>query len=61
MRLARAQLHALSPEEQDEVAATMAAEMQSASAEDRKLMLENLEGGFFPPGVVAGVKAKLAR
>ena len=61
IRQAREQLHALSPDEQDEVAATMAAELQSVSAEDRKLMLENLDGGFFPPRVAEGVKAKLAR
>ena len=59
MREARDQLHALPPAEQDEVAATMATEMQSLSGEDRKLMLESLDGGFFPPRVSQGVKARL--
>jgi hypothetical protein len=59
MREARAQMHALSPEEQDEMAATMAAELQSTSAEDRQSFVEVLDGGFFPPRVVDGVKSKL--
>lgn len=59
MREARDQMHALPPAEQDEVAATIAQELQSASGEDRRLFLESLGGGFFPPRVADGVKARL--
>lgn len=59
MREAREQMQALSPDEQDEMAATIAKELQSVSADDRKAFVESLGGGFFPPRVSAGVKARL--
>jgi hypothetical protein len=59
LRDAREQMRALSPSEQDEVAATMAQELRSVPADQRKLFVEQLDAGFFPPAVAAGVKARL--
>lgn len=59
LRDAREQMHALSPAEQDEVAATMAQELQGLPADQRKQFVEQLDAGFFPPAVAAGVKARL--
>ena len=52
LREARAQMHALSPTEQDELAATLAQEFDKVPAADRKLMLSEIGGGMFPPRVV---------
>ena len=60
MRQAREQLHALSPEEQDEVAAALVQEIKSMPADDRATLLEHIGGGFFPPRVAEGVKSRLA-
>jgi hypothetical protein len=60
LRQARETLNALSPAEQDEVAASLVGDLKGVSAEDRALMLEHLESGFFPPRVSAAVKAGLA-
>ena len=51
-RDAREQMRALSPEEQDELAASLAREFDQAPAKDRKAMLVELDGGLFPPRVV---------
>jgi hypothetical protein len=60
LRQARAQVHALSPEEQDEVAATLAEELRALPAEERATMLEQLDAGFFPARVRDTAKAALA-
>jgi len=52
LREARDQMRALSPEEQDELAATLGQELDKAPAADRKLMPGELDGGLFPPRVV---------
>jgi hypothetical protein len=51
-RDARDQMRALSPEEQDELAASLGQELDKAPARDRKAMLGELGGGLFPPRVV---------
>ena len=59
LRKARDQMRALPPAEQDELAGAMADELRAVPADDRKSFLESLDGGFFPPGVSEGVKARL--
>ena len=59
LRQAREQMHALSPAEQDEVAATLAQEVQPMPAAQRTAFLEHLDSGFFPPRIAAAVKRKL--
>jgi len=59
MRQARTQLYALSPEEQDEVAAQIAQEARSQPADQRAGMLEYIDSGFLPPRISTGVKARL--
>jgi len=59
LRDAREQMRALSLAEQDEVAATMAQELQAVPADERKQFVEQLDAGFFPPAVAAGVKIRL--
>ena len=61
LRQARTEMQALSPSEQDELAAAMASELKSISGDDRKLFLEQLGSGFFPPRVAAGVRQWLGR
>jgi hypothetical protein len=61
LREARDQMRALPPAEQEEIAATMAQELKALPAADRALFLEQIDAGFFPPAVAAGVKARLAR
>ena len=51
-REARDEMRRLSPVEQDELAATLAQELDQAPQADRKLMLAELRGGLFPPRVV---------
>ena len=51
-RDARDQMRALSPEEQDELAASLVQEFDKAPAKERKAMLGELAGGLFPPRVV---------
>ncbi len=51
-REARDQMLALSPTEQDELAASLAHEFDKVPAADRKNMLTELRGGLFPPRVV---------
>lgn len=59
LQQARAQLHALSPADQDEVAATLVQEMKPLPPDQRVALLEHIDSGFFPPRVVEGVKAGL--
>ena len=59
LRQAREQMHALSPAEQDEVAAALAQEVQPMPAAQRTAFLEHLDSGFFPPRIAAAVKRKL--
>ena len=51
-REARDEMRALSPAEQDELAASLAQEFDKVPAADRKRMLTELGGGLFPPRVV---------
>ena len=59
LRQAREQMHALSPAEQDEVAAALAQEVQPMPAAQRTAFLEHLDSGFFPARIAAAVKRKL--
>lgn len=61
LRQARQQLHALSPAEQDEVAAMLAQELKSLPADQRSALLEHLDAGFFPPRVAQGARAGAGR
>lgn len=61
MRQAKEQMQAATPEEQDEMIALMAEQLGAVTASERKEVLEMLDGGFFPPRVAAGVRAKLAQ
>lgn len=57
LQQARAELRALSPAEQDEVAAALTQEVLALPADQRAALIEHLDSGFFPPRVAAGVKA----
>jgi hypothetical protein len=59
LRQAREQMHALSPAEQDEVAAALAQEVQPMPTAQRTVFLEHLDSGFFPARIAAAVKRKL--
>ncbi len=59
LRQARDEMRALSPAEQDEVAATLAEEIGPLPAGQRAEFIEYLGTGFFPARVSAGVKARL--
>lgn len=59
IREGRDMLFAASPAEQDELAVTLAQELKSVPARERKDFIELLDGGFFPPRVSEGVKARL--
>ena len=59
LRQARDEMRALSPAEQDEVAATLADELKTASPAERKSFVEQLGNGFFPQRISDGVKARL--
>lgn len=60
LRSARDELRALSPAEQDEVSVALAQEVSALAPAERAALVEHLDLGFFPPRVVAGVKARLA-
>jgi len=60
LRQAREQMRSLSPAEQDEVAAALAAEIAPLPKEQRAEFIEHLGSGFFPPRVSDGVKQRLA-
>lgn len=59
LRQAREEMHALSPDEQDEFAGVIADELKSVDATERDEFVRQLGGGFFPPRVVEGVRARL--
>ena len=61
LRQARAEMRALSPAEQDEVAAALGQELKALPADQRSALLEYLDSGFFPPRVVAGARAAVGR
>ena len=58
-RDARDQMRALSPEEQDELAASLVQELDKAPAKERKAMLGELASGLFPPRVVQTLNQRL--
>jgi hypothetical protein len=60
-RQAREDLHALSPEDQDEIAAALAAELRALPKDQRDAALEHVGSGFFPKRIGDAVKAQLAR
>lgn len=60
LRAARDELRALTPAEQDEVAAALMQELKGLPADQREALLEHIDSGFFPPRVSQGVKAGLA-
>ena len=60
LRQARAELHALSPAEQDEVAATLTQQMLELPADQRAALTEHLDSGFFPRRISLAVKAATA-
>ena len=60
LRQARDELHALSAEEQDEVAAALLQELSPLPAGERKSVGEFLDNGFFPRRIVDAVKAGLS-
>ena len=59
LREAREQLHALSPAEQDELAAALAPDLKVLPAADRKPLLEFIDGGFFPKRLAESLRAQL--
>ena len=59
LRQARAEMQALSPAEQDEVAAAFVQEARALSREERAAFAEHLDSGFFPPRIAATVKRHL--
>jgi hypothetical protein len=60
IRQARDELRALSPSEQDEVAAAFVQEAKALSREERAAFAEHLDSGFFPPRIVVAVKRQLS-
>jgi hypothetical protein len=60
LRQARDQMHALPPDEQDELAAALVQQIKPLPAGERTAFLEQLDAGFFPPRLAQGVKAGLA-
>lgn len=61
LRQARDEMRALSPAEQDEIAAMLAQELRALPADQRAALLEHLDSGFFPPRVAQGAKAGAGR
>ena len=59
IRQARDEMRALSPSEQDEVAAAFVQEAKALSREERAAFAEHLDSGFFPPRIAAAVKRNL--
>ena len=60
IRQARDEMHALSPGEQDEVAAAFVQEAKALSREERVAFTEHLDSGFFPPRIATTIKRLLA-
>jgi hypothetical protein len=61
LRQAREDMRALSPAEQDDVAAMLAQELRALPADQRAALDEHLDSGFFPPRVAQGAKAGVGR
>lgn len=59
LRRARDELHALSPAEQDDVAAAFVEETRALSRDERAAFVEHLDSGFLPPRMAAAVKRSL--
>ncbi len=59
LRQVRAELHALPPAQQDEVAAALAQELKALPTDQHAALMEHIDSGFFPPSVSAGVKRAL--
>lgn len=59
LRQARDDIRALSPAEQDELAQALLQELRPLPADERKTMLEFLDGGFFPKRIGDTVKLGL--
>ena len=57
LRQAREELYALSPADQDEVAAMLVQQMKALPAAERAALMEHLGSGFFPPRVDEVVRA----
>jgi hypothetical protein len=60
LRQARDELRALSPSEQDEVAAAFVQEVKALPPDERAAFVEHLDSGFFPPRIATTVKRRLA-
>ena len=56
LRQARAEMHALSPAEQDEIGAELAQQLKALPADQRAALVEHLDSGFFPPRVAQVAK-----
>jgi hypothetical protein len=61
LREAKAMMLAATPEEQDEMIAALEEQFDTMSDSDRKMAVDMLEGGLFPPRVSNALKAKLAK
>ncbi len=59
IRQARDELRALSPAEQDEVAAAFVQEAKALTPAERAAFAEHIDSGFFPPRIAAAVKRHL--
>ena len=59
LRETREKLSNLAPGEQDQLADGVEQALREASPADRKSFLEGLGAGFFPPGVVEKVRARV--
>ncbi|MGZ8261000.1 MAG: hypothetical protein ACXWUL_10690 [Caldimonas sp.] len=60
LRQAREEMRALSPAEQDEVAAALLQELAPLPADERKSFVEFVDNGFFPRRIADAVKAGLS-
>lgn len=59
LRQARDELRALSPSEQDEVAAAFVQEVKALPPDERAAFVEHLDSGFFPPRIATTTKRLL--
>jgi len=57
-RQARDEMRALSPDEQDELAASLGVELEKVPADERKAVLNELGNGLFPPRVVENLNRR---
>jgi hypothetical protein len=61
LRQARDEMRALSPAEQDELAAVLVQEIRALPTDQRAALVEHLDSGFFPPRVAQGARAAIGR